>query len=588
MRRLSLLFAFLVVGLTTPAIADKRVALVIGNSAYEHVARLGTPADDASAIAALFKGAGFQVFERTDLANLGFRRVVREFTVATRDADIAVVFFAGHGVEIRGTNYLIPVDAALKSDLDATDEAISLDRILESVESAKRLRLIILDACRENPFEKRMKRNFNTRAVARGLAEISAPANTVVAFAAKAGSTCEDGSGKNSTYTMALLKHLATPGLDVRLALGRVRDEVLRATDSRQEPYAYGSLGGSELALVSRAVQSVTPAPPKASQDVRADYELGLAVGTREAWEAFLSVHPNGFYANLARGQLAKLNNAEPTAPPAVHIPSPRQNIVTDPVAEPRPAQAPPSHNPIASRRLALIFGNDSYETLPPLQKAVNDARAVGTTLARLGFDVTRVENASRRMMNQKIAEFASKVQPGDTALFFYAGHGVEIRGTNYLLATDTPPAREGQEGLIASEGIPTDVIIERLQESGARISLLILDACRENPFKRPGTRGVGTSRGLGRMNAPRGVFVLYSAGLGEAALDRLSDADQDPNSIFTRAFVPALSRPGISVQELAKVTQEQVNRIAATVNHPQMPAYYDQILGQFTLVPAP
>jgi len=137
---------------------------------------------------------------------------------------------------------------------------------------------------------------------------------------------------------------------------------------------------------------------------------------------------------------------------------------------------------------------------------------------------------------------------------------------------------------MITSEGIPTDTIVDRLQERGAKVSMLVLDACRENPFKKPGTRGVGATRGLAQMaTTPEGVFVLYSAGVGQTALDRISDTDTNPNSVFTRTFAHVLATPGMSVQEMAKTTQAEVRKLAATVNHPQMPAYYDQILGQFT-----
>jgi uncharacterized caspase-like protein len=183
--------------------------------------------------------------------------------------------------------------------------------------------------------------------------------------------------------------------------------------------------------------------------------------------------------------------------------------------------------------------------------------------------------------------EFTSKVGRGDTAFFFYSGHGIEIRGINYLLAVDTPAANDGQEGLITSEGIPADTIIDQLQEHGAKVSMLVLDACRENPFKKPGSRGVGATRGLAQMTTPEGVFVLYSAGVGQTALDRLSDSDPNPNSVFTRTFSHVLTTPGMTVQEMAKTTQAEVRKLAATVNHPQMPAYYDQILGQFTFTRA-
>src|SRR5262249_37443188 len=152
--------------------------------------------------------------------------------------DIAVVFFAGHGIELNGTNYLIPVDAVLERDIDIEDEAISLERVSQLIEPARRLRLVILDACRDNPFTPGIKRTITTRSIGRGLARVDVVnPDTLIAFAARAGSIANDGRGPNSPYTAALLKHLTTPGLDVRLALGRVRDEVLRQTAGKQESF---------------------------------------------------------------------------------------------------------------------------------------------------------------------------------------------------------------------------------------------------------------------------------------------------------------------------------------------------------------
>jgi uncharacterized caspase-like protein len=267
--------------------------------------------------------------------------------------------------------------------------------------------------------------------------------------------------------------------------------------------------------------------------------------------------------------------NAQANASPTI-TPSAAATADVPPLAVP----------PDSGRRFALVIGNNAYQNLDRLQKAVNDARAIGDALGKLGFEVMRVEDAPRRLMNQKVAEFARKVGRGDTAFFFYAGHGVEIRGTNYLLAVDTPPAHEGDESLITSEGIPADTVIEQLQERGAKVTLVVLDACRENPFKQAGTRGIGATRGLGQITAPEGVFVLYSAGVGQTALDRLSDKDPNPNSVFTRTLVQFIGKPGLSVQAMAKTTQAEVRRLAASVNHQQMPAYYDQILGQYTLAP--
>ncbi len=238
----------------------------------------------------------------------------------------------------------------------------------------------------------------------------------------------------------------------------------------------------------------------------------------------------------------------------------------------------------VPGRRVALIIGNDKYDSLQPLQKAVNDARAVAERLGKLGFDVILVENANRRTMSEKLTVLTGKIGRGDTAFVFYAGHGVAIKDGNYLLPTDTPQVNEGQESLLTREGIGADTIIDALQERGARVIVMVLDACRENPFKKAGSRGVGSSGGLGEMRAPEGVFVLYSAGFGQTALDRLSDNDANANSVFTRTLVPLLDRPGLSLQELAKITQTEVKKLSGSVNHVQMPAYYDQIDGALAL----
>jgi len=296
-----------------PALAEKRVALVLGNSAYQNVPPLANPVNDAALMADTFKKAGFDLVElKQNLTVQETRRVLRDFTDKTSDADIAVIYYAGHGIEVDGSNYLIPVDAKLERDSDVYDEAFSLDRILATVEPAKRLRLVILDACRDNPFAQKMKKSIATRSIGRGLAKIEPESsNTLIAYSAKAGSTAQDGAGKDSPFTTALANHLTTPGLDIRRAFGFVRDDVLKTTNNRQEPYVYGSLGGDDVALVPN--RSVTPPPapapaPNPQADIRRDYELALQVGNKAAFEAFLAQHPtDGFYASLAKLQLEKV-----------------------------------------------------------------------------------------------------------------------------------------------------------------------------------------------------------------------------------------------------------------------------------------
>ncbi|MGX1317945.1 putative caspase-like protein [Bradyrhizobium sp. USDA 377] len=305
-----LLAAALLFG-TDPAFAGKRVALVLANSAYQHAPSLANPVNDGAVMAKTLKEAGFDVVDsRHDLSAQDTRRVLRDFADATRTADIAVVYYAGHGIEVEGSNYLIPVDARLERDTDVYDEALSLDRVLVAVEPAKQLRLVILDACRDNPFGKTMKRTIASRGIGRGLAQVEPTSpNTLIAYSAKAGFTAQDGDGANSPFTVALSKHLTTPGLDVRRAFGFVRDDVLKSTSNKQEPFVYGSLGGDDVPLVPVKVVAAAPAAPVANPqaDMRRDYELALQVGNKPAWEAFLAQHPDGFYANLAKLQIDKI-----------------------------------------------------------------------------------------------------------------------------------------------------------------------------------------------------------------------------------------------------------------------------------------
>ncbi|MBA4034315.1 MAG: caspase (peptidase) [Bradyrhizobium sp.] len=296
-----------------PALAEKRVALVLGNSAYQNVAPLANPVNDSARIAATLKEAGFDVVDsRRDLSAIDTRRALRDFADRSRDADIAVVYYAGHGIEVDGGNYLIPVDAKLERDTDVYDEALSLDRILVAMEPAKKLRLVILDACRDNPFSRTMKRTVASRAIGQGLAKVEPTSpNVLIAYSAKAGSTAADGDGKNSPFTAALSQHLTKPGLDVRRAFGFVRDEVLKTTGNKQEPFVYGSLGGDDVPLVPAPARPAAAAPAtpafSAQAEARRDYELALQIGNKSALNAFLAQYPDGFYASLAKLQLDKI-----------------------------------------------------------------------------------------------------------------------------------------------------------------------------------------------------------------------------------------------------------------------------------------
>ena len=226
------------------------------------------------------------------------------------------------------------------------------------------------------------------------------------------------------------------------------------------------------------------------------------------------------------------------------------------------------------------MIGNNDYKNVPKLQKAVNDARTMGDTLKQLGFTVMVAENQNRQAFSQTLLAFDKAVEPGDTAFFFYAGHGFEIAGQNFLLPTDVPAATEGQEELVRDASILADRIIERLQNKKARTAILVFDACRNNPFERSGTRAVAGGGGLAPMTQlPEGVFSVFSAGPRQTALDRLSNDDANPNSVFTRTFAKELLQPGENLVQVAQHTRRLVSEMAETVNHKQIPVYFDQMV---------
>ncbi|MGA8498088.1 MAG: caspase family protein [Xanthobacteraceae bacterium] len=293
------------------AFAERRVALVIGNSAYQHVPALGNPAKDAHAIAAMFQKAGFDVVDtQYDAGDLQLKRAIGQFEDAAADADIAVVYYAGLGIGIGGANYLIPVDAKLENDRDADGEAVSLQRLADAVGKARRLRLVIVDACRDNPFARTIKQRAGATGQISPVLDAADPkSNTLIAYAATPESEAEDCNADSSPFTAAL-RYLFVRGLDIRLAFGRVREEVLRKTGNQQEPYVYGSLRrGGNTAIVPSPFQ-----PEVDLQGEKSDYSLVEKVGTARAWGVFLVQHPTGFFSDDARQRL-RLAEAEPAAP---------------------------------------------------------------------------------------------------------------------------------------------------------------------------------------------------------------------------------------------------------------------------------
>ncbi len=237
-----------------------RVALVVGNSAYEHTVPLPNPRNDAEAMSEKLRQLGFDVYDGYDLSRTAFEDLIRNFSRNAQDADTAVLFYAGHGLEVGGINYLVPVDARIQDETDLKFETVTLTDILALMEREQRTNLVFLDACRDNPMTGNLARNMGTRSVSigRGLAPVDTGVGTLIAYATQPGNIAFDGDGQHSPFTDALLDHIATPALDVELMMRQVRRDVMEKTNGQQVPWSNSSLTGG---FVFQALPT-QPAPP--------------------------------------------------------------------------------------------------------------------------------------------------------------------------------------------------------------------------------------------------------------------------------------------------------------------------------------
>ena len=294
----------------------------------------------------------------------------------------------------------------------------------------------------------------------------------------------------------------------------------------------------------------------------------------------------------------ARVAAARPAPPPvAVAPPAPTAPAASQVAALPQPSPPPSAigtPNNDIGRRIALVIGNDRYPNLSAdrqLTNAVNDARAVKATLEGLRFEVLYGEDLDRRALVDRLFDLAARLGKDDIAFFYFAGHGVSFSGANYLLPSDIPtPHATGraEEGRLADQAIAETQVIERITGSGARVAIVVLDACRDNPLRGTDTRAIGSSRGLSLGQPAQGVFSIYSAGFGQGALDRLGPDDHNPNSVFTRVFIQKLKTPGLDLKAVATETRRTVVELAQKVGQIQFPAYYDQISSEVYLAGLP
>jgi hypothetical protein len=380
--------------------SERKVALVVANGAYEAAGTLVNPRNDAELVAASARRAGFSVLLARDLSLTAFQRSLRDFRAQADGAAVAMVYYAGHGIEGAGKNWLIPVDAQLKNDLDLPYEAIDLERVMEAISGAQ-VRMVVLDACRNNPFGRSWR--SARRAVQRGLAGMEVD-DVLVIYAAAPGQTAGDGDGANSPFATSLARRLVEPDLPVQLLGGAVRDDVLQATGGSQRPFVSASITGTPIYLVPRSTAASSLAarstanPATASVDEATLDALGWqgALGAQSiaAFEEYKTQFPKGRFVGLADQNINRMRSVVPN-PAAAAAPAPGASL-TAPTTRTRIGPVPPESG-VGSRLAppALIFPDSSTRLLATADLAsletVQLSLARNEIFARHGFIFNKV-----------------------------------------------------------------------------------------------------------------------------------------------------------------------------------------------------
>jgi len=345
--------ALTAVGWPGVAAAQKRVALVIGNSAYQHSPKLDNPKNDATDMAAALKKLGFVVVEGFDLDKVGFDRKVRDFATALRGAAVGVLFYAGHGMQVGGANYLVPIDAKGDSAAALDFEMVRLDLVHRTMEREAQTNVIFLDACRDNPLARDLARSLGTRStdVGRGLAAVESGIGTLISFSTQPGNVALDGAGRNSPYAGALIRQLSTATDDLSAMLIAVRNDVMKDTQRRQVPWEHSALTGrvyfGGAPRGTPQTPPAIPAPQAQSGEAERAWTMAKDVRSIAVLEAFIARYKDTFYADLARARIDELKREQA----AVAAPAPRSTPATPPAAPAAPAAIPP----IAANRFGAI-----------------------------------------------------------------------------------------------------------------------------------------------------------------------------------------------------------------------------------------
>ena len=496
---------------TALASISQRVALVIGNASYQHVPMLANPLNDAADIGTSLGRLGFTVTVMENAGRTELWNGLQEFALAASASEMAIVFYAGHGIEVDKRNFLVPVDARLMSDADIEFETVPLELVSRAVERARGFRLIILDACRDNPFTVAMQRAGATRSIGRGLAPVEPTGGMLVAYAAKEGTVAADGKGRNSPYTSALLAHLEEPGLEVNLLFRQVRDAVVAATGGRQVPFTYGSLSSQAIYLAALPEPEPEPAPapatvqrvgdteaPDANQIVErriaAEKELLFWESVKDSthaadFEAYLDQYSGGTYEILARNKLARLTD----------VPGGKSDVRVAIPDEPKPVSSPDPPAPTP----------EAVEASLGLQRG--ERRQIQLGLAALGFDPGPADGLFGLRTRTAIQEWQASAGEPVTGYL-----DLEIAKRLAEARNEAPPSGEQRGTLQQEEETSRAASAAPLKPFGPNWIVVENQRCQVyNPFPQPSETVTWTGACVDGKGSGHGRLV-WRYGLGE------------------------------------------------------------------------
>jgi uncharacterized caspase-like protein len=432
---------------TEVASAQKRVALVIGNSAYTHTATLANPKNDAGDVAAALASFGFEIVEGYDLDKPAFDRTVRAFANALQNAEVGVFFYAGHALQVQGQNYLVPIDAELAAAAALDFEMVRLDLIQRTMESQARTNILFLDACRDNPLARNLARSMGTRStsIGHGLASVEAGIGTLISFSTQPGNVALDGGGRNSPFAGALVRNMRASSDDLGTLLIGVRNDVMKATGNKQVPWEHSSLTGRFYFNPTAQVPSgPSAAPPTAAapRDEAAEAWAAAKESTSSAvLQAFIARFGNSFYAELAKERLQGLQSSQSAATPSLLAPSPPDARASSP----QPGSLPSDP--------WTLTGNNSLDLL--------DGRVLFSMIGtphggRRDLVGVRVNGMTASL---GVGQFVHLSRPGEVCGIFLREIHAKTRGADFQLlcgaAFGDPPQDRAREAVVLPEKAP-------------------------------------------------------------------------------------------------------------------------------------